>query len=424
MKEDFLHYVWQFKKFDSNKLFTTASEVVVIENLGLLNTNAGPDFFNAKLKIGQQLWAGNIEIHLKSSDWYLHNHEIDKTYDSVILHVVWEHDVEIFRKDNSTLPTLELKNYIDKDAIVGYEKLFSQKQKWINCEDHIKFTNTFLLNNWLEKIYIERLENKCILINELLLSSKNNWEAVFFKLLCKNFGLKVNGEGFFQWSNQTPFHVVRKQQHSVEDLEALFFGQANLLNSNFQDHYPKMLQQKYMFLKQKFNLDSTTAQIHFFRLRPNNFPTLRLSQLAVLYYKHSNLFLKLMQAEQLETIYGIFDIETTDYWKTHYTFEKSSKTSQKKLTRAFIDLLIINTIIPLKFAYQKSKGVESFEHLYEVLRQIQPEKNTLVDGFLNLGIHVKSAFDTQGLIQLKSNYCDKNNCLHCAIGNNILQQKQ
>ena len=179
-----------------------------------------------------------------------------------------------------------------------------------------------------------------------------------------------------------------------------------------------------MFLKQKFNLDSTTAQIHFFRLRPNNFPTLRLSQLAVLYYKHANLFLKLMQAEQLETIYSIFDIETTDYWKTHYTFEKLSKTSQKKLTRAFIDLLIINTIIPLKFAYQKSIGVESFENLYEVLRQIQPEKNTLVDSFLNLGIHVKSAFDTQGLIQLKSNYCDKNNCLHCAIGNNILQQKQ
>ena len=423
MREDFLHYIWQFKKFDISELLTASSEVVEILNSGSLNLNAGPDFFNAKLKIGEQVWAGNVEIHIKSSDWYRHNHETDKAYDSIILHVVWEHDVDVFRKDNTAIPTLELKNYINEEALIAYQKLFSKTEKWINCEADIKFTDQFLIDNWLEKLYIERLENKSVLINELLNASNNDWEEVFFKLLSKNFGLKVNGEAFFQWANQTPFHIVRKQQQSLEHLEALFFGQANLLDSAYQDHYPKQLQQNYIFLKQKYNLNSTTAQIQFFRLRPNNFPTVRLSQFAGLYYKYSGLFAKLMAVDRLDEIYDIFNIEASPYWKTHFSFDKSSAASAKRLTKEFIDLIIVNTIIPVRFAYLKSQDVENFEPLLLFLKELKPEKNKILSGFSTLGVKAKSALESQSLLQLKNNYCDKNKCLQCAIGNNILLQK-
>jgi hypothetical protein len=423
MKEDFLHYLWQFKKFDASNLKSTNGDVIYIENLGTLNTNAGPDFFNAKLQIAEQVWAGNVEIHLKSSDWYVHHHELDKAYDAVILHVVWEHDVEVFRKNNSQIPTLELKNYAFSESLVAYKHLFLKTHMWINCENDIHKINDFLISNWLEKLFIERLEQKAAYINTLLESFQNDWEAVFFKLLAKNFGLKVNGDAFLQMANQTPFSIIRKQQNSLKQLEALFFGQSNLLNEDFQEAYPLELQENYKFLTQKFQLQKSTVLLHFFRLRPNNFPTIRLSQLAVLYSLHSALFTKLMEAEEIKEIYKILKVETSPFWKTHFTFGKSSKESRKTLTTSFMDLIIINTIIPMKFAYLKSKGVYDFESIFSIVKQIKPEKNTIIDKFKLLQVSVNSAFETQALLQLKNNYCDKNKCLQCAIGNNILQQK-
>ncbi|MGB6268003.1 MAG: DUF2851 family protein, partial [Olleya sp.] len=383
--------------------------------------NAGPDFFNAQLTIDNQLWAGNVEIHIKSSDWFVHNHEVDANYDNVILHVVWEHDTNVFRKDNTQIPTIELKKYVSQSALNNYHKLFNSKQTWINCENTIADINPFVINNWLERLFFERLERKAKGIEAILKQSNNNWEAVLFKLLAKNFGLKVNSDSFLSLANSFDFSIVRKQQSNLQSLEALFFGQASLLDDDIQEPYYQNLQKEYTFLKQKFSLENRgVAQFQFFRLRPPNFPTIRLSQLANVYHLHQNLFSKIIVSDNLEDFYKLFSVSTSPFWDTHYTFDKASKTSKKQITKAFIDLLLINTIIPLKFCYAKQQGKSIEEELIKLMEQLKPEKNSIVDKFKILKVEAKSALHSQAIIQLKNKYCDKNQCLKCAIGNTIL----
>ncbi|WP_282068875.1 DUF2851 family protein [Olleya namhaensis] len=423
MQEDFLHYLWKLKKFETSNLQTTKGELVSVKHVGTHNHHTGPDFFNGQIHIDNQLWAGNIEIHIKSSDWFVHNHEVDPNYDNVILHVVWEHDTEVFRKDNSQIPTIELQNYVSQTALTNYHKLFSTQQTWINCEHTITEVNPFIVNNWLERLYFERLERKAKTIESILETSNNDWEAVMFKLLAKNFGLKVNGDPFFSLVNSFDFTVVRKQQSSLLSLEALFYGQASLLDKEVEDIYHLGLQKEYTFLKQKFKLDnSSVSPLQFFRLRPPNFPTIRLSQLANLYHLHQNLFSKVIASENLEAIYKMFSVSTSPFWESHYTFEKVSKTRKKQITKSFIDLLLINTIIPLKFCYAKQQGKSIEEEIVSFMQQLNPEQNGIVDKFKSLEVSVTSALESQAVIQLKNNYCDANQCLKCAIGNTILTQ--
>ena len=423
MQEDFLHYLWKHKKFTTQGLKTAKQEAVTIINVGEHNHNTGPDFFNAQLKIGEQLWAGNVEIHIKSSDWFVHNHETDSNYDNVILHVVWEHDTEIFRKDNSEISTLELKQYVSKEALANYQKLFSTVQKWINCEKDFAKVEDFTINNWLERLYFERLERKASYIEKILKQNTNDWEAVLFKLLAKNFGLKVNGEAFLSVANAFDFSVVRKQQSKLSSLEALLFGQANLLEESFQEPYYLQLQKEYAFLKQKFSLNAEhIIPLQFFRLRPPNFPTIRLSQLANVFHKNPNLFSEIIKAKSLETFYDLFSVGTSTFWDTHYTFGKVSKTSKKQVTKSFIDLLIINTIIPLKFSYAKQMGKTVDDEILQLMQQIAPEKNSVIEKFNSLKPVSKSALQSQALLQLKAEYCDKNRCLQCAIGNTVLNR--
>lgn len=423
MQEDFLHYVWKHKKFQINHLKTIAGETVSIHAVGQHNHNAGPDFFNAQLTIGEQLWAGNLEIHIKSSDWFLHNHEQDKAYDNVILHVVWEHDTDVFRKDNTPIPTLQLKDFIGKDILNNYEKLFSKGSKWINCENDFESIDEFVLSNWLERLYFERLERKSKTIEALLKESKNAWEAVLFKMLAKNFGLKVNGESFFSLAQSIDFSIVRKTQSQQQTLEALLLGQAGLLEEDVQDAYYFSLVKDYQFLKQKFKLESTQVlPINFFRLRPPNFPTIRLSQLASLYHEHQSLFSKIIEFNTVSDFYKLFKVSTSTFWNTHYTFQKESKGSTKTLTKSFIDLLLINTILPIKFYYAKQKGQEVDAHIIEMASELASENNSIIDAFNHLKQVSKSSLDSQALIQLKTEYCDKNKCLKCAVGNSLLNK--
>jgi len=423
MQEDFLHYLWKHKKINVANLKTTKGEAVTLLNVGEHNHNTGPDFFNAQLKIDKQLWAGNLEIHLKSSDWYLHNHETDSNYDNVILHVVWEHDTEIFRQDNTEIPTLELKHYVSTDALHNYQKLFGNTLKWINCENDFALIPKFTISNWLERLYFERLERKANSIEKVLEQSANNWEAVLFKLLAKNFGLKVNGDSFFSLANSFDFKIVRKQHSKLLSLEALLFGQAQLLEVDYQEAYFLELKKEYNFLKQKFNLSSQNVMpLQFFRLRPPNFPTIRLSQFANVYYTHQNVFSKIIETNKLDDFYKLFKVETSIFWETHYTFNKESKVLKKRLTKAFIDLLLINTIIPIKFSYAKHLGKSIDEEIIELLEQIASEKNSIINKFNSLKKVSKSALDSQALIQLKTEYCDKNRCLQCAIGNSVLNR--
>ena len=420
MQEDFLHYVWKHKAFSTVSLMTTRGESISVLKLGEHNHNSGPDFFNAQLSIDGQLWAGNVEIHVKSSDWYVHGHEKDKAYDNVILHVVWEHDTDIFRNNNSVIPTLELKNFVDAHLINNYKELL-QSKSWINCETHYSEVDEFVLNNWLERLYIERLERKSDEILKFLKDSQNDWEAVLFKMLLKNFGLKVNGEAFLSLANSLDYSVVRKLQHNTLDFEALLFGQAGLLEDDVQECYFLDLKKRYQFLKQKFKLNNQgVLPLQFFRLRPPNFPTIRLSQFVNLYVLEQQLFSKIINVNTVDELYILFGKGVTEFWRIHYTFKTVSKKSKKNISKSFIDLLIINTIIPLKFSYAKVKGENIEEELFDLIKNLKIEKNSIVDKYLQLRTIEKNALSSQALLQLKTFYCDKNNCLQCAIGNSLI----
>lgn len=422
MKEDFLHYIWKYKKWNGLDLKTTNGEAINITRVGQYLEQAEPDFFNAQIVIGNQKWAGNVEIHLKSSDWYVHHHEKDAAYENVILHVVWDHDVDVFRKNNTEIPVLELKNYVSKEVLANYQRLVTPKS-WIFCEKQLGDFDDFVLKNWQERLFFERLERKSKTIYELLEQTNNDWEAVLFCMLAKNFGLNTNGEVFLKIAQSIPFSVIRKESFEVENLEALLFGKAALLDSEKEDTYFKDLKFRYFYLLHKYQLESKSeGQLQFFKHRPDNFPTIRLSQLAHLYHIHQNLFSKINSVSSLATIYELFQLSTSVYWENHYQFDKESPKKVKKLSKSFVDLLLINTIIPIQFAYAKSLGKETVDNLIEMLVLVAPEKNAVIDKFTSFGVKAANSFETQSLLQLKNEYCTGGRCLDCAIGMELLKK--
>ena len=425
MKEDLLHFIWKYKKLPLDNLVGTNNEALSIVDTGIHNHLAGPDFFNAKVNIGGQLWAGNVEIHLKSSDWYAHHHEKDANYNNVILHVVWDDDASVFRSDNSEIPTLELKNYIPRGILDAYQKLLDKNGvKFINCEKDIANVDSFLLDNWLERLYFERLERKSKWVFELLESSKNDWEQVLFAMLLKNFGLKINGTSFLSLAETLDFSTVRKLQSDTLALESVFYGMSHLLDSEeILDDYYIRLKKEYAYLKNKFSLEEGSVQKpEFFKLRPPNFPTIRLSQLANLYANRQNLFSNVIHASDLDEIYSLFQVTASVYWNAHFTFGKTSKKSIKRLTKSFIDLLIINTLLPLKFCYAQYQGMEVNEEITHIISQVKKEENSIIANFKHHGISIGNAKESQAVLQLYNEYCTQNKCLQCAVGNSLLQE--
>lgn len=421
MKEAFLHYLWKFQKFNNLSLKTTSGEDISIINSGQYLELSGPDFFNAQICIGNQKWAGNIEIHLKSSDWYIHHHEEDRAYENVILHVVWEHDTEIFRKNNIEIPVLELQYFVDPKVVASYQALQSKKS-WIYCENQLEGFPNFILNNWLERLFFERLERKSKPIFELLNETNSDWEAVLFLLLAKNFGLNTNGDLFLTIAKAIPFSVIRKESFELENLEALLFGTSGLLDKDVEDTYASDLRFRYHFLANKYQLQKPVIQaVQFFKHRPDNFPTIRLAQLAALYHSNRNLFSNLIGLCSLKEMYTILSVTTSNYWMTHYQFDSTSPCKKKQLSQSFIDLVVINTIAPLQFAFAKSQGKEITEEVIQLFKDIKAEKNVILDKFKLVGIVAKNAFDSQSLLQLKNEYCNKSNCLQCAIGIELLK---
>ncbi len=422
MKEEFLHYLWKFKKLNTLDLETSNGEQITIVTVGQYLELAGPDFFNAQIIIADQKWAGNVEIHLKSSDWYVHHHERDPSYENVILHVVLEHDTEIFRKNNTEIPVLELKNYVDVQTIADYQSLMTPKS-WIFCEKQLKEISEFTLKNWQERLFFERLERKSKPIYALLQETNNDWEAVLFCLLAKNFGLNTNGELFLKIAQSIPFSIIRKESFEVENLEALLLGIAGLLDDDKEDNYFKDLKFRYFYLLHKYKLENKTVEpVQFFKHRPDNFPTIRLSQLANLFHFQQNLFSKIMEANSVKTIYEIFEVWASNYWQNHYQFDKESPKKKKKLSKSFIDLIVINTIIPIQFAFAINQGKETSEDLIDLLNQVAPEKNGILNKFSSFGIKAQNAFESQSLLQLKNEYCNKIRCLECGIGMELLKK--
>ena len=422
MKEDFLHYLWQYKKFDVSALKTVQGESLIIVHSGSNLQNQGPDFFNAQILLDGQKWAGNVEIHVKASDWYLHHHESDSNYDNVILHVVWEYDTPVFRKNNVEISVLEIKNYVAKEALEQYFNLTSKKN-WIYCENQLKDVDLFILKNFQEKLFFERLERKSIIIDELLKETENDWEAVMFCVLAKNFGLNTNGNSFLKMAQSIPFSVVRKESFEVENLEALFLGTLDLLPKHPEEEYGKKLKQQFSYILQKHQLPKVFIEpVTFFKHRPDNFPTIRLALLAMLYHQRQNLFSQLISVSNKNDFYRIFNLSVSKYWETHYQIDKISPQKTKLFSKSFIDLLIINAIVPLQFAYAKSKGIEISEHILELLSEVALERNAIIEKFQEVGVKVANAFDSQSLLQLKNEYCNKNKCLKCTIGIQLLNQ--
>ncbi len=424
MIENLLHFIWKFKKFNATNLLSTSGEVLQIVHPGAHNQGSGPDFFNAKIVVAGQLWVGNVEIHLKSSDWYAHHHEADERYKNVILHVVWEDDAVVFGTDNIPIPTLLLRTYVSPQLLKAHKELFNKHNiTFINCEKNIKDYNTFGMAHWLERLFFERLEQKSVMVQSQLNRCNNNWEHVMFTLLLKSFGSKINGPAFLALAEGLDFSAVQKVKHNAFELEALLMGSCGLLKGNEVDNYYLNLRKAYTFIHHKFQLKTTPMlPPEFFKLRPVNFPTIRLSQFAQLYSRHQNLFRQLIAAKTMKELYTLFEVKASPYWDTHFTFGKPTKSSKKQLSKKFIDLLIINTVLPLKFCYAKQRGMHISETLVSIIQTIKKEENKISNTFKLYGVRVNNAMESQALIQLHTGYCLRNRCLECAVGGSLLQR--
>lgn len=420
--EDFLHYIWNFKLFNTIDLKTTNKETLQILKSGQHNTDAGPDFFNAQIKLDTTIWAGNVEIHINSSDWVKHHHETDNAYNNVVLHVVYQHDREIKNANGNAIPTLELKQLIDEKLVKNYHQLVSGKN-WIPCSQQISTIDQFVVNNWLERLVFERLERKSIEIEATLIKNKNDWEETFYQLMFKYFGLKVNAEPFLLLAKNTSLKMIEKHKNSFT-VEALLFGQAGFLTENMEDEYFKRLKKEYQFLNSKFSLVPLDKSLwKFLRLRPANFPTIRIAQLANLLTSEPRLFSKIIAINSVQEIRQLFELTASKYWDNHYQFGVTQKKSITKQTgKLMIDSLIINVIVPILFVYATTTQNEELKNkAIQVLEKLTSEKNTILLNFEKLGIKSKNALQSQALIELKTNYCSQKKCLTCSIGNNLIK---
>lgn len=416
MTERLLQYIWQFQYFNKTDLLTKNGEAVHVIFPGQYNTNQGPDFSDAKIKIAQTIWAGTVELHLKTSDWEKHNHQHDKNYNNVILHVVWEDDAV-----KSDIPVIELKGRVSKILLMRYEELMI-KGSFIPCENSIQTVKEITWKSWKDRLLAERLQRKTRMVEVLLQQNNYHWEETFWWLLARNFGMKVNSDAFEAMARSIPLALLARQKHQLHQLEALLLGQAGLLEGKFADDYAGLLQKEYRFQQSKHLLKPISLPVHFLRMRPGNFPTIRLAQLAILVHQSAHLFSKIKEAGSLKEVKSWFDVTANDYWHYHYRFDEPSSFKRKKLGEAMIDNIIINTVAPVLFAY----GIYHNEQQYKDkallwLEGTAPEANSITKGFAGLGIENKNAFDSQALIELKNEYCSKKRCLECGVGNALLK---
>lgn len=425
MREDFLHYCWQYRKIQDQPLNTTDGEQVVVVHPGQHNTDAGPDFTSARLKIGDLLWAGDVEIHIKSSEWHQHQHDEDPAYNNVILHVVYEDDKPAFKANGQTIPTLQVKGHIDWAMVERYEQLV-QNRDWIPCAPLLHKVPDFHWHQWLGRLTIERLEERAADIEGLLHQTNHSWEAAFYLRLMRNFGMKVNGIPFETLARSLPLALLAKHKNQLLQIEALLFGQAGFLAQVFTDPYPVALQREYAHLRHKYDLQPLPeGSWKWLRLRPANFPTIRLAQFAALVYQQNHLFSKLLEADTIKTLQAYFHVSPSSYWDDHYRFDKQSKPRKKTLGKAAINNILINTVVPFVFYYGQFKQQPDLrDKALAWLEEIPPERNHIVSKFSRLHKKPEHAGQTQAMLRLKQKYCTPVRCLHCQVGNFVLQHSE
>ena len=419
--EQLLHYVWKHKIFPLKELKTTTGQQVEVIDTGLANTDAGPGFFNAKLKLDGVLWIGNIEIHERSSDWFKHGHHADAGYNSVILHIASEIDTEISRSNGERIPQIQL---ICPEAVRTNYKELLETDSYPPCYRIIPSLPPFTAHSWMTALQMERFEQKATLLNERLKRCQGNWEDAFFITLARNFGFGLNGDAFETWAHQLPFRAVDKHRNDLFQIEAIFFGQAGILEDSDGDGYYLRLKKEYTYLQHKFGLIPMDASLwRFLRLRPANFPHIRIAQLACLYHRAYGLLSRIMETETLQGVRDILKGGTSEYWLTHYTFGGSSPSRPKTLSNTSLDLLIINTVVTFLYAYGLHKGNRVLcARAGSFLEELKAENNYITRMWEQCGMKASNAADSQALIQLKKEYCDKKKCLYCRIGYEYLKR--
>ena len=421
MNEKLLQYLWNFKIFNNFDFSDVDGNKIEIIDFGTWNFNSGPDFLYGKIKSKGLVLAGHIELHVNASDWIFHRHSANPEFENLILHVVFQNDVEIEEFQLKNIPTLELNKYIDRSLLWKYESLLHENQ-FIPCANLFD-VEKIPLQFWEESL-LKKLDEKSIDIEESLHQNQNNYEAVLFQNLAYAFGLKVNADLFKQLAESLDFKIINKIRQNQTQLESLFFGTSNWLE-NPKDEQMKIWKREFQFLQVKFSLSPHRTIPKFSRLRPPNFPTLRLSQLASLYHLHQNLFSKLMGAKNVNALYQIFiKVKASAYWDNHFNFGNvSSVEGDKFLTIQFIDLVLINAVLPLKYTFLKNSNENAVEEILNFYRQILPEKNTIIEGWKSLGAVAENSAESQAMLYHYKNYCLQKNCLNCGIGYKILRNE-
>ena len=411
MKEEFIYYLWENRLLDL-ELKTTDGEEISVLSVGNRNFNSGADYVNARIKIGGVLWAGQVEIHVRASDWFRHKHQYDDNYNSVILHVVYECDTDLLK-----IPTLEIKGKYDESLFHNYKNFVSSKN-WIPCGECIGGIQDFTLVSWLDRMSIESLENECKNLDLELKRNNVDWEQTFYQRLLRYFGMKVNNDSFEYLSKVLPLKVLLKHIDNELYVEAMMFGCSGFLSLDFADEYPSLLKREFQMLKSKFGLKvMPVSNWKFLRLRPPNFPTIRIAQITRLIVKNGNMFSKVKDAGDMQEITNLFDVEIDSYWDNHFLFDKASRRCAKKtLGKTAVDSIIINAVLPMMFYYGHYHSLESYkEKAMSFLEQMDAEDNVIIRSFMNVGVTFKNAFQTQAALYMYKHYCRRRRCLECRI---------
>jgi hypothetical protein len=422
MSEEFLQFIWEHRLYDAHNLISVNGERIEIINPGMRNTDSGPDFFNAMVRMEDTLWVGNVEIHKNASDWLRHHHQTDEAYDNTILHVVNHYDFSVKRTNGEEIPTVEL--VYPAHLLENYRHLLASAA-WIPCQDRFHAIDPFLLKIGFNRLMVERLQEKTSEITARLEVNHNDWNETFYQFLARNFGFKINALPFELLAKSLPLGIIGKHADQPLSVEALLFGQSGLLHEALLgDDYFLYLREEYGFLLKKYNLRPIGGHLwKFLRLRPVNFPTVRIAQLAALLSQTNGLFSAIVETGELGKMMEIFDVRASSYWDTHYKFSYMSGVLVKHLGDSAIHNIIINTVVPFLFVYGEQNNKPYLkDRALEWLDKLPSEENAILKKWEELGVQPLSAFESQALLQLKNRYCNEKKCLKCHVGNKLVRQ--
>jgi len=422
MNEQLLQFIWQFQYFNKSQLQVSHGDSLAIIFPGTHNTHQGPDFIDAKVVVGNTTWAGNIEIHVNSSDWVRHKHTSDKNYSNIILHVVWQHDADITDVNDTILPTLILQHLVSNLLLDRFAELMARKA-FVPCESFLPVFHEIKWTAWKGRMAMARLQRKSAIVLDHLKEANNQWEDVFWWMLARNFGMKVNADIFETIAKSLALNIIGRHKNQIHQIEAFLLGQAGLLEEDFVEEYPKLLKREYLFYRNKYQLKQVPVKPFLLRMRPDNFPTIRLAQLEMLINQSSHLFSKVKETESINTVKELLNVTANDYWHYHYLIDDPGEFHPKQLGKQMTDNIIINTVVPVLFAfglYHSDAAIK--DKALDWLAQLNPEKNTITSRWTSFNVTNSSALESQGLIELKNNYCDQRRCLDCSVGNAILKR--